>query len=98
MGAATLYGCRCRASGELTAAGGAPLTARAGPILLLRKLTNSEPEIAAPNELPIVRKNVTPEVATPRSSKFDVFCTMRTSTCIDNPIPAPKTIRYADCT
>jgi len=35
---------------------------------------NSEPKIAAPNELPMVRKNVTPDVATPRSSKLDVFC------------------------
>ena len=32
---------------------------------------NSDPKIAAPNELPMVRKNVTPEVATPRSAKLD---------------------------
>jgi len=51
---------------------------------------NSEPKIAAPNELPIVRKNVTPDVATPRSSKLDVFCTISTSTCMHDPIPAPR--------
>ncbi len=58
---------------------------------------NSEPNIAAPNELPIVRKKVTPDVATPRSSKFDVFCTIRTSTCMHNPMPAPRMNRYTDC-
>jgi hypothetical protein len=57
---------------------------------LWRKLVNSEPKIAAPNELPIVRKKVTPEVATPRSSKLDVFCTISTSTCMHDPIPAPR--------
>ena len=51
---------------------------------------NSEPKIAAPNELPIVRKNVTPDVATPRSSKLDVFCTISTSTCMHDPMPAPR--------
>src|SRR5271166_1703133 len=65
MGAATLCGCRCRASGEATAEAGTPPAARAGPIRSLRKFENSEPNIAAPNELPMVRKNVTPEVATP---------------------------------
>ncbi len=38
----------------------------------------------------MVRKNVTPEVATPRSAKFDVFCTMSTSTCMHSPMPAPR--------
>ena len=72
------------------AAAGAPLAANAAPIRLCRKLVNSEPKIAAPNELPIVRKNVTPDVATPRSSKLDVFCTISTSTCMHDPIPAPR--------
>ena len=58
MGAATLCGCRCRVSGEPTAVGGTPLTAKAGPIRSLRKFENNEPNIAAPNELPMVRKNV----------------------------------------
>ena len=58
---------------------------------------NSEPKMAAPNELPMVRKNVTPEVATPRSEKLTVFCTISTSTCMHRPIPAPSTNRYSDC-
>ncbi len=53
--------------------------------------------MAAPNELPMVRKKLTPEVATPRSSKSDVFCTMSTSTCIDSPMPAPRMNRQSDC-
>jgi hypothetical protein len=54
-------------------------------------LANSEPNTAAPNELPMVRKNVTPDVATPRSAKSDVFCTISTSTCMHIPIPVPST-------
>ena len=61
----------CSACGDCAAAGGAPLAANAGPIRPARKLVNSEPKIAAPKELPMVRKNVTPEVATPRSAKLD---------------------------
>ena len=77
--------------------GGAPLAASAGPIRSCRKLVNSEPKMAAPNELPMVRKNVTPDVATPRSAKLEVFCTIRTSTCMHIPMPAPRTNRYSDC-
>lgn len=44
----------------------------------------------------MVRKNVTPDVATPRSSKSDVFCTIRISTCMDSPMPAPRMNRYSD--
>jgi len=57
---------------------------------------NSEPKMAAPNELPIVRKKVTPEVATPRSSKPTVFCTIRTRVCMHIPIPAPRMTRNND--
>ena len=45
----------------------------------------------------MVRKNVTPDVATPRSAKLDVFCTTRISTCMHRPIPVPRTNRYSDC-
>ncbi len=45
----------------------------------------------------MVRKNVTPDVATPRSAKSEVFCTIRTSTCMHMPIPAPRIRRYSDC-
>lgn len=45
----------------------------------------------------MVRKNVTPEVATPRSSKRDVFCTVRISTCMHRPMPVPRMNRYSDC-
>jgi hypothetical protein len=48
---------------SLACAGGAPLSATASASGSLRKLLNSDPNTAAPNELPIVRKNVTPEVA-----------------------------------
>src|SRR5690349_3191401 len=64
---------------------------------LARKLANNDPNIAAPKELPIVRKNVTPDVATPRSSNLAVFCTTSTSTCMHSPIPDPSTNRYTDC-
>ncbi len=50
------------------------------------------PKIAAPNELPRVRKNVTPEVATPEVAVVDVFCTMIVSTCMHRPMPAPRMI------
>ena len=63
----------------------------------VRKLVNSEPKMAAPNELPMVRKKVTPEVATPRSEKLAVFCTVSTSTCMHNPMPVPRMNRYTDC-
>jgi len=62
-----------------------------------RKLVKSEPNTAAPKELPIVRKKVTPDVATPRSAKSVVFCTIRTSTCMHIPMPVPRTNRYSDC-
>ncbi len=45
----------------------------------------------------MVRKKVTPDVATPRSAKLAVFCTTSTSTCMHNPIPVPSTNRYTDC-
>ena len=44
----------------------------------------------------MVRKKVTPEVATPRSAKSTVFCTVRMSTCMHNPIPAPRMNRSSD--
>ena len=63
-----------------------------------RKLANSDPKMAAPKELPMVRKKVTPEVATPRSEKLEVFCTTSTSTCMHSPIPEPSRNRNRDCT
>ncbi len=45
----------------------------------------------------MVRKNVTPDVATPRSAKLEVFCTTSTSTCMHSPMPVPRTNRYSDC-
>ena len=89
-------GSRCRTCGDSAAAAGAPPAASAGPIRSSRKLANSDPKIAAPNELPMVRKNVTPEVATPRSAKSTVFCTVRISTCMHKPMPVPSTNRYSD--
>ena len=44
----------------------------------------------------MVRKEVTPEVATPRSEKSTVFCTISTRICMHIPMPAPSTIRYSD--
>jgi hypothetical protein len=37
------------------------------------------------------RKNVAPEVATPRSAWLTAFCTAMTSTCIEAPMPTPST-------
>ena len=96
MGAAIPAGSLCRACGDWAATAGAPEAARAGPMRSSRKLANSEPKMAAPNELPMVRKNVTPEVATPRSSNFAVFCTVRMSTCMHRPMPVPRVNRYSD--
>ena len=45
----------------------------------------------------MVRKKVTPEVATPRSAKLEVFCTTSIRTCMHRPIPVPSTNRYSDC-
>ena len=53
--------------------------------------------MAAPKELPMVRKNVTPDVATPRSAKLEVFWTTRMRTCMHKPMPVPRTKRYSDC-
>ena len=93
IGAAISCGSWCSTWGAVAACGGAPLRAMAAGSLPSRKLANMEPKIAAPNELPIVRKNVTPEVATPRSVKSTVFCTTRMSTCMLSPIPMPSTSR-----
>ena len=49
------------------------------------------PKIAVPNEPPMERKNVAPEVATPSSLCGTPFCTMITSTCITPPRPMPRT-------
>ena len=98
IGPATSWGSRCNACGEVAASAGAPLRAIAAGRRSSRKFANSDPKIAAPNELPMVRKNVTPEVATPRSVKSTVFCTTSTSTCMLMPMPAPSTSRYSDST
>ena len=45
----------------------------------------------------MVRKNVTPDVATPRSAKLEVFCTTSIRTCMHKPMPAPRMNRYTDC-
>src|SRR3954471_555108 len=97
MGAAISGDSACSACGDAAARGGAPPAASAGPIRPARKLANKDPKMAAPKELPIVRKNVTPDVATPRSVKLAVFCTTSTSTCMHSPIPAPSTNRNTDC-
>lgn len=44
----------------------------------------------------MVRKKVTPEVATPRSAKSTVFCTTRISTCMLSPMPLPRISRNSD--
>jgi hypothetical protein len=54
------------------------------------------PKTAVPNELPSVRKKVTPDVAVPRSVYSTVFCTAIVSTCMHSPIPVPSTNMYRD--
>jgi len=44
--------------------------------------------MATPNEAPMDRKKVAPEVATPRSWYETAFCTMSTNTCMTRPIRA----------
>src|SRR3954452_1079598 len=44
------------------------------------------------------RKNVTPEVATPRSRYSEVLCTMIVRICMHRPRPTPKTSRSAEST
>lgn len=54
------------------------------------------PNTAVPNELPSVRKNVTPEVAVPNSAYSTVFWTAMVNTCMHRPIPSPSTNMYTD--
>ena len=97
IGAATESGSWWSTCGDWAAAGGAPLAANAPAIRLSRKFANNDPKTAAPKELPMVRKNVTPDVATPRSEKLAVLCTMSTRTCMHIPMPVPRMNRYALC-
>ena len=57
----------------------------------MRTLEKMAPKIAVPNEPPIDRKNVAPDVATPSSECGTAFCTMMTSTCMTPPMPMPST-------
>ena len=45
---------------------------------------------------PRLRKNVTPELATPISVGLAVFCTMSTRFCIVMPTPAPSRNMYSE--
>src|SRR3954451_19533293 len=54
------------------------------------------PNTAAPKDPPNDRKNVTPDVATPRSRYSEVLCTMIVRICMHRPSPTPKTKRYRD--
>ena len=54
------------------------------------RLAKIAPKIAVPNDPPIERKNVAPEVATPSSLCGTPFCTMVTSTCMTLPRPRPR--------
>ncbi len=60
-----------------------------------RTLEKIAPKIAVPNEPPIDRKNVAPEVATPSSLCGTAFWTMMTSTCMTPPMPMPSTSMYS---
>lgn len=75
--------------------GGRFCPARAFVRLSPRRLAKTVPKIATPNEAPMDRKNVAPEVATPRSSYETAFCTISTRTCMTRPRPRPKTKKYA---
>src|SRR3954464_5823384 len=56
------------------------------------------PNTAAPNDPPSDRKNVTPDVATPRSRYSEVLCTMIVRICMHRPRPTPKTTRSRERT
>jgi len=79
------------AEGVVTWVGSAPVSAMAFARFGASWLAYKVPNTAAPKELPMVRKKVTPEVATPRSRYSTVFWTMIVSTCMDRPIPTPST-------
>ena len=57
----------CTASGVVTASGLTPVWASTSAREGASRLAYTVPKTAVPNALPIVRKKVTPEVATPRS-------------------------------
>ena len=64
-------------------------------MFIASSLEKIEPNTATPKELPMERKNVTPEVAAPRSRYCTAFCTTMVSTCITMPRPNPSTNMYA---
>ncbi|CAM5732253.1 hypothetical protein SMICM304S_11283 [Streptomyces microflavus] len=79
------------ASRSASAPGGTDRPARALSSCPVSRLVKTVPKMATPNEAPMERKNVAPEVATPRSWYETAFCTTRTRTCMTRPSPAPKT-------
>ena len=53
-------------------------------------VASAAPMTETPIVPPRLRKNVTPELATPISVGFEVFCTISTRFCIVMPTPAPS--------
>ena len=59
--------------------------------LLTTRLAKMAPNTAVPNDPPIIRKKVTPEVAVPSSSYGTAFWTATVRTCRIRPSPSPNT-------
>ena len=70
--------------------GGSVRPCSAAASLLASWLVKIAPNTDTPKAPPIVRKNVTPDVAAPRSAYEAVFWTAITRTCRIRPRPAPR--------
>ena len=62
----------------------------APPNRSVTRVASAAPMSETPTVPPRLRKKVTPELATPISDGFAVFCTARTRFCIVMPTPAPS--------
>ena len=72
---------------------GTDFRCRAWMTLVASRLAKMAPNTAVPNEPPIMRKNVTPDVAVPSCSYGTAFWTATTRTCMTRPSPTPNTKR-----
>jgi hypothetical protein len=84
----------CWSAGRWPISSGVIPAGAAPPSRSLRRWLNRAPNRATPTDPPTARKNVTVEVATPRSSTGDSFWVASTRICITMPMPAPSIAMY----
>ena len=65
------------------------------PSRSVSRLENRAPNNATPSEPPTARKNVTVDVATPRSARGASFWVASTMICIVKPMPTPRMAMYS---